>query len=108
MLAWQVTVSNNLAMTWDEIQTLQLEVAREVGAAYGLRAEIAEPEDPNTSAFVVTAVIIVSAMASLQAALRPLFERFAAGRAGTSRRSTSHPNRSFGLAPNNRSAAVVP
>jgi hypothetical protein len=38
-------VSNNLAMTWDEIQTLQLEVAREVSAAYGLRAEIAEPED---------------------------------------------------------------
>ena len=37
-------------MTWDEIQTLQLEVAREVGAAYGLRAEIAEPEDPNTLA----------------------------------------------------------
>jgi len=31
------------------------------------------------------AVIIVSATASLQAALRPLFERFAAGRAGTSR-----------------------
>jgi len=31
------------------------------------------------------AVIIVSAMAPLQAALRPLFERFAAGRAGTSR-----------------------
>ena len=59
MLAWQVTVSNNLAMTWDEIQTLQLEVAREVGAAYGLRAEIAEPEDPNTSAFVVTPVAVV-------------------------------------------------
>ena len=56
MLAWQVTVSNNLAMTWDEIQTLQLEVAREVGAAYGLRAEIAEPEDPNTSAIVATPV----------------------------------------------------
>jgi len=44
------TVSNNLAMTWDEIQMLQLEIARKVGAAYGLRAEIAEPEDPNTSA----------------------------------------------------------
>jgi len=52
-------VSNNLAMTWDEIQTLQLEVAREVGAAYGLRAEIAEPEDPNTSALVVTPVAVV-------------------------------------------------
>jgi len=37
-------------MTWDEIQMLQVEIAREVGAAYGLRAEIAEPEDPNTSA----------------------------------------------------------
>jgi len=34
---------------------------------------------------VALAVIIVSAMAPLQAALRPLFERFAAGRAGTSR-----------------------
>jgi hypothetical protein len=52
-------VSNNLAMTWDEIQTLQLEVAREVGAAYGLRAEIAEPEDPNTSAFEATPVAVV-------------------------------------------------
>ena len=47
-------------------------------------------------------------MASLQSALRPLFERFAAGRAGTSRRSTSHPNKSLGLVPKNRSAAVVP
>jgi len=52
-------VSNNLAMTWDEIQTLQLEVAREVGAAYGLRAEIAEPEDPNTSAFEAKPVAAV-------------------------------------------------
>jgi len=52
-------VSNNLAMTWDEIQTLQLEVAREVGAAYGLRAEIVEPEDPNTSAFEVRPVAVV-------------------------------------------------
>lgn len=52
-------VSNNLAMTWDEIQTLHLEVAREVGAAYGLRAEIAEPEDPNTSAFEATPVAVV-------------------------------------------------
>src|SRR5215831_5685911 len=52
-------VSNNLAMTWDEIQTLQLEVAREVGAAYGLRAEIAEPEDPNTSAIEATPVAVV-------------------------------------------------
>ena len=54
------------------------------------------------------ALIIVSAMAALQAALRPLFERFAAGRAGTSRRSTNHPNKSLGLAPKNRSAAVLP
>ena|SRR5215510_11742873 len=46
-------------MTWDEIQTLQLEVAREVGAAYGLRAEIAEPKDPNTSAIEVTPVAVV-------------------------------------------------
>jgi len=52
-------VSNNLAMTWDEIQTLQLEIARKVGAAYCLRAEIAEPEDPNTSANEATPVAVV-------------------------------------------------
>jgi len=39
----------------------------------------------NVRLIVDAAVIIVSAMAPLQAALRPLFERFAAGRAGTSR-----------------------
>ena len=46
-------------MTWDEIQMLQLEIARKVGAAYGLRAEIAEQEDPNTSAFEATPVAVV-------------------------------------------------
>jgi hypothetical protein len=43
-------------MTWDEVQMLYLEVAREVGATYGLRAEPAEPEDPNTAAIVATPV----------------------------------------------------
>jgi hypothetical protein len=53
------------------------------------------------------AVVIVSATASLQAVLRSVFERLAAGRAGASTRSTNHPNKSLGLAPKNRSAAVV-
>jgi len=46
------------------------------------RDQVAQREDKRPQK---PAVIIVSAMAPLQAALRPLFERFAAGRAGTSR-----------------------
>ncbi len=58
--------------------------------------------DPNW------ALIIVPATVSLQAALCPVFERFAAGRAGMPMRSSNHPNKSLGLAPKNLSAAVVP
>lgn len=66
-----------------------------------------EVPDWYVKPFYERALIIVSATAYLQATLRPVFERFSAGRAGTSRRSTSHPNKSLGLAPKNRSAAVV-
>ncbi|MCI0660732.1 MAG: hypothetical protein L0220_06635 [Acidobacteria bacterium] len=38
-------------MTWDELQDLQLEVAREVGAARSLRVQLAEPEDLHDAAF---------------------------------------------------------
>jgi len=38
-------------MTWDELQDLHLEVAREVGAERGLRVQLAEPEDLHVAAF---------------------------------------------------------
>jgi len=38
-------------MTWDELQDLHLEVAREVGADRGLRVQFAEPEDLHNAAF---------------------------------------------------------
>jgi hypothetical protein len=38
-------------MTWEELQDLHLEVAREVGAERGLRVQLAEPEDLHDPAF---------------------------------------------------------
>jgi hypothetical protein len=38
-------------MTWDELQDLHLEVAREVGADRGLRVQLAEREDLHNAAF---------------------------------------------------------
>lgn len=38
-------------MTWDELQNLQLKIAREVGAEQGLRAELIEPEKLHDPAF---------------------------------------------------------
>lgn len=38
-------------MTWDELQDLHLEVAREVGAERGLRVQLAEPEELHDPAF---------------------------------------------------------
>jgi len=38
-------------MTWDELQDLHLDVAREVGAERGLRVQLAEPEDLHNAAF---------------------------------------------------------
>jgi len=38
-------------MTWDELQDLHLEVAREVGADRGLRVQLAEREDFHNAAF---------------------------------------------------------
>jgi len=38
-------------MTWEELQDLHLEVAREVGAERGLRVRLAEPEDLHDPAF---------------------------------------------------------
>jgi len=38
-------------MTWDELQDLHLDVAREVGAERGLRIRLAEPEDLHDAAF---------------------------------------------------------
>jgi hypothetical protein len=38
-------------MTWDELQYLHLEVAREVGAERSLRVQLAEPEDLHDPAF---------------------------------------------------------
>ena len=38
-------------MTWDELQNLHLEVAREVSAESDLRVQFAEPEDLHDAAF---------------------------------------------------------
>jgi hypothetical protein len=38
-------------MTWEELQDLHLEVAREIGADRGLRVQLAEPEDFHNAAF---------------------------------------------------------
>jgi hypothetical protein len=38
-------------MTWDEFQNQRLEVARAVGAEYGLRAVPVEPDDFHDPAF---------------------------------------------------------
>jgi hypothetical protein len=38
-------------MTWDELQNLHLEIAREVGAERGLRVQLADPEDIHNEAF---------------------------------------------------------
>jgi hypothetical protein len=38
-------------MTWDELQNLHLEVAREVGAERSLHVQLAEPEDLHDPAF---------------------------------------------------------
>jgi hypothetical protein len=45
-------------MTWDELQDLHLEVAREVGAEYGLRVQLAEPEDLQNAGFEVNPMIM--------------------------------------------------
>ncbi len=45
-------------MTWDELQDLHLEVAREVGAERGLRVQFAEPEGLHDAAFEVKPLIM--------------------------------------------------
>jgi hypothetical protein len=45
-------------MTWDELQDLHLEVAREVGAECALRVQLAEPEDLHNAEFEVKPMIM--------------------------------------------------
>ena len=61
-IALQLSLEPPLAiirlMTWDELQDLHLEVAREVGAERGLRVRLAEPEDLHDPAFDYTPMMM--------------------------------------------------
>jgi|SRR5215510_241939 hypothetical protein len=46
-------------MTWDELQNLHLEVAREVSAERGLRVQFAEPEGLHDPAFEIKPLMML-------------------------------------------------